>query len=265
MCNLLGCNCGCNRCGNNRQGFNPLSYGNDNAFYNRRCCNNNPIVIRGPVGPTGATGARGPIGPQGPVGPIGPTGATGATGAVGPQGPIGPIGPTGATGATGPVGPQGPIGPTGATGATGPVGPQGPAGTGDALYASVNTSTVASGAIIPIEFDTSTIDTTMSVSNNEVVINESGVYLISYFANGTVETGNFSVGLYENGTLISDQVITLTDSSGAVSKTALIDLDAGDTIALYNTADSTLTLLGASITALKLAQFIKNKKSRLMP
>ena len=235
MCNFFGCNNGCNGCGNNRQGFNPLSYGNDNAFYNRRCCNNNPIVIRGPVGPTGATGARGPIGPQGPVGPIGPTGATGATGPVGPQGPIGPTGATGATGATGPVGPQG------------------PAGTGDALYASVSTSTITADSIIPIEFDESTIDTTMTVLNNEIVINDSGVYLVSFFANGTVETGNFSVGLYENGTLISDQVITLTDSSGAVSKTVLIDLDAGDTIALYNTADSTLTLLGASITALKLA------------
>ena len=43
-----------------------------------------------------------------------------------------------------------------------------------------------SGAIIPIAFNTSTIDTTMSVSDNEIVINESGVYLISYFANGFV-------------------------------------------------------------------------------
>ena len=250
MCNFLGCNCGCNGYGNNRQGFNPLPYGNDNSIFNRRCCNNNPIVIRGPVGPTGATGARGPIGPQGPVGPIGPTGATGATGPIGPQGPVGPIGPTGATGATGPIGP---VGPTGATGATGPVGPQGPAGTGDALYASVGASTITTDSIIPIEFDESTADTTMTVVDNEIVINDSGVYLVSFFANGSVETGNFSIGLYENGALIAGEDITITDTSGAVSKTDLIDLDAGDTISLYTTADSPLTLVGASRTALKLA------------
>ena len=214
MCNLLGCNCGCNGSGNNRQGVNPLSYGNDNAFYNRRCCNNNPIIIRGPVGPTGATGARGPIGPQGPVGPIGPTGATGATG---------------------------------------PVGPQGPAGTGDALYASVGTATVASGDIIPIEFNTATDSTTMSVSDNAINISDAGIYLVSYFANGSAETGDLAVSLYQNGTFITGETITLTDGSGAVSKTILISLDAGDTLSIYNSSDATLTLLGASITALKLA------------
>ena len=57
MCNHFGCqhNCQCN--GNVRQGVNPIS--NDNALFGRRCCNNNPIIIRGPVGPTGATGATG--------------------------------------------------------------------------------------------------------------------------------------------------------------------------------------------------------------
>ena len=74
-----------------------------------------------------------------------------------------------------------------------------------------------------------------------------------WYAKRLIWKRSYSKGLYENGTLISNQVITLTDSSGAVSKTVLIDLTAGDTIALYNTADSTLTLLGASITALKLA------------
>ena len=249
MCNINGCNCGCNG-GNNRQGFNPLSYGNDGALYNRRCCNNNPIIIRGPVGPTGATGARGPIGPQGPVGPIGPTGATGATGATGPIGPQGPIGPAGPTGATGPIGP---VGPTGATGATGPVGPQGPAGTGDALYANSGTTTVASDAIIPIELDTATDDTTMSVSDNAINITDAGIYLVSYFANGSVDAGDFAVSLYQNGVELADERISVTTPSGALSKTILLALDAGDTLSIYNTSGSVEALLGASITALKLA------------
>ena len=277
MCNILGCNCGCNGNGNNRQGFNPISYGNDNSFNNRRCCNNNPIIIRGPVGPTGATGARGPIGPQGPVGPAGPTGATGARGARGPigpagptgaRGPIGPAGPTGATGATGPIGPAGPTGATGATGPIGPIGPQGPigpvgptgatgpqgpAGTGDAIYASVGASAVISGGVIPIVFDTATDDTTMSVINNEINITDSGVYLVSYFANGSVVSGNFAISLYQNDTVVFDETITLINGFGAVSKTILINLNAGDTIAIYNSSDETATLLGASITALKLA------------
>ena len=233
MCNLFGCNNCCNSNGSARQGINTLSDAN-NAFFSSRCCNNNPVIIRGPVGPTGATGARGPIGPQGPVGPIGPTGATGATGATGPQGPVGPVGPTGATGATG---------------------PQGPAGTGDAIYASVGTATVASGEIIPIVLDTATTTTTMSVSNNAINITEDGVYLVSYFANGSAgETSSFSITLYQNGSAITGETITLTDEEGgAVSKTILVNANAGDTLAIYNSSNTTATLLGASITSLKLA------------
>ncbi len=261
MCNFSGCCGGCNGNVNNRQGVNLLS--NDaSLFSNRRCCNNNPIIIRGPVGPTGATGARGPIGPQGPVGPAGPTGATGATGAtgpIGPQGPVGPVGPigptgaTGATGATGPIGPQGPVGPAGPTGATGATGPAGPAGTNDAIYASVDTATVESGAIIPITFDTATSDTTMSVSDNSINITEDGVYLVSYFANGSVLEGNLAISLYQNDTAITGETITLTSGEGAASKTILVSLSAGDTLSIYNSSNETATLLGASITALKLA------------
>ena len=236
MCNNFGCQHHCHCNGLVRQGVSPIS--NDDAFFNRRSCNNNPVIIRGPVGATGATGARGPIGPQVPVGPAGPTGATGATGATGPIGPQGPIGPAG---------------PTGATGATGPVGPQGPVGTGDALYASVGSITVASGAIIPIEFNTSTIDTTMSVTDNEIVINESGVYLISYFANGFVASGNFTLSLYLNGSVFVGDTISVNSLSGALSKTILMNLTAGDTLSIYNSSIDTATTIGASITALKLA------------
>ncbi len=220
-------------------------FGNNNN--NHCCCNQR--VIRGPIGPTGAQGARGPQGPQGPVGPIGPTGATGATGAQGPIGPVGsvgPQGPVGATGATGATGAQGPIGPVG------PQGPVGPAGTNDAIYASGAVATVATGAIIPLTLNASTAPTTLSVVNNEVSVGDAGSYLVSYFTNGSVATGDFSTTLYLNDTAIANEEILLTDSSGAGSKTILLNLSAGDTLSLYNTSDTDAALSGASLTVLKL-------------
>ena len=260
MCNLFGfsncCNNGCNRCCNNaRNGFN---YNNVNtaSFYNNpysnRCCNNT-VYIRGPIGPTGATGARGPIGPQGATGPAGPQGPTGPTGAIGPQGPIGltgATGPQGPIGLTGATGPQGPVGPTGATG---PVGPQGPAGTNDAIYASVGTATATTGAIIPIVLNTATADTSMTVTDNAVTLSEDGVYLVSFYANGSVLTTNFSTSLYQNGTAITNESIVSNDSTGAQSKTILFNGTAGDTLAIYNTSAETATYTGASLTVLKLA------------
>ena len=245
MCCSFNCNCSQNRCNHN-------------------------VYIRGPQGPTGATGARGPIGPQGPQGPIGPTGATGATGAtgpIGPQGPVGPIGPTGATGATGatgPIGPQGPIGPTGATGpigpqgpagatgATGPIGPQGPAGTGDAIYANANAVTVASGTIFPLALNSVTPDSTMSVSDNAVNVSEAGYYLVSYSVSSSTDGNQFVATLYLNGAPVADENIIPADDASTSSKTILLSIPAGSTLALYNTSANEATLSSASLTLLKL-------------
>ena len=223
-----------------------------NRNNNCNCCRG----PRGPIGPTGATGARGPQGPQGatgpagPQGPIGPVGPTGATGAVGPQGPIGPVGPVGATGATGATGPQGPVG---ATGATGPQGPIGPAGTSQAIYAGTTIATVGAGAIVPIALIAQSPASTMTVSDNEVNITETGSYLVSYFAGGSVTTGDFIVSLYLNDVAIANENIVQSDSVGAGSKTVLLNLSAGDSISLYNTSATEATLSSASITVLKVA------------
>ncbi len=231
MCSIFGCNC------------------------NKRCNCNNNVIIRGPQGPAGPQGARGPIGPQGPVGPVGPTGATGATGA---QGPIGPIGPQGATGATGPQGPVGPAGPQGETGATGPqgpvgpAGPQGPSGTNDAIYAATGTEEVASDAIIPLTLVTETEDSSMSVSDNAVVISEDGVYLVSYYTAGSVPTNEFITALYLNGSPISGESIVQSNSAGAASKTILLSLSDGDELSLYNVSATEATLSAASLTLVKL-------------
>lgn len=231
-----------------------------NCNCSRNGCNCN-ILVRGPVGPTGATGARGPIGPQGPVGPIGPTGATGATGATGPIGPQGPQGPIGLTGATGPIGPQGPVGatgpqgpvgPTGATGATGPIGPQGPAGTGDAIYANANAVTVASGTIFPLALDSVTPDSTMSVSDNAVNVSEAGYYLVSYSVSSSTDGNQFVATLYLNGAPVADENIIPADDASTSSKTILLSIPAGSTLALYNTSANEATLSSASLTLLKL-------------
>lgn len=255
---------------------------NNNNCCGNRCQCNRPVVIRGPVGPTGATGARGPQGPQGPVGPIGPTGATGATGAIGPQGPAGPVGATGATGATGPQGPtgatgaigpqgpqgltgatgatgpqgpQGPAGPAGATGATGATGPQGPSGTNDILYANSGTNSVAADATVPLTQAAATAGTTMSVSANAVNLPEAGIYLVSYFASGSVTTGNLDVSLYLNGTLIPGETITITNSTdvSAAGKTVLINAAAAGPLTLHNSSTGTATLTSAALTVLKTA------------
>ncbi len=202
------------------------------------CNENNTCVLRGPRGPqgeTGATGARGPQGPQGPIGPAGPQG---------PQGATGPQGPQGETGATGATGPQGPIG---------PVGPQGPSGTNDAIYANVGAVTVDPDAIIPIVLDTATADTSMNVTDNAVNITEDGTYLVSFYVGGSVPTNEFVTSLYLNDSAIAGESLIQSNSAGSSSKTILLQLSNGDSLALYNTSATEATLSAASLTVLKLA------------
>lgn len=227
-------------------------------FFNP-CCQNTPMrycnqpsieYIRGPMGPVGATGPRGPVGPQGAQGPQGATGATGATG---------PVGATGATGATGPQGPQGIQGETGATGATGPQGPQGEPGTSalqDALYAYGGTQTVATGAIIPLANSTSTPTTTMTLTDNAIVL-PAGTYLVTYGATGTRTTdGNLSAQLYANGSALANEIVSdnaTSANSANLSKTILYTAAAdGTTLSLYNTSGESVNLTGANITAVRI-------------
>ena len=206
-------------------GCNGGCNGNHNCNCNRNNNFNNVTVVRGPMGPTGPQGPRGVQGPQGPAGPVGATGATGAVGPIGPQGPVGPIGP------------QGPVG---------------PAGTNDAIYATSTTATVATGAIIPLTLASATADTSMTVVDNEVNITEAGTYLISYFTDGSVATGDYITSLYLNDSAVANESLNV-GTDGIASKTILLSLNAGDTLALYNTSTSDAAVDNASITVLKLA------------
>ncbi len=232
-------------------------------FGNGNCCSNcsnfncpNNVITRILRGPTGPAGPRGPIGPQGatgatgPQGPSGPAGATGATGAIGPQGPVG---------ATGAIGPQGPVGATGATGPQGPVGPagpQGPSGTNDAIYASLLTTTeVASLDIVPLTLNTASPETTMTVSGSSVNVTESGTYLVTYSLNGSTPTGDVTVLLYQNGSLVAGESITEASSgeNASLSKTILLNITAPATLSVYNGSAEAVTVLNSALTVLKIA------------
>ena len=93
----------------------------------------------------------------------------------------------------------------------------------------------------------------MSVVDNAVDISETGVYLISYFADGDVATDDFDISLYVNDAPVGGETLSFAGLSGIGSKTILYALNAGDSVALYNTSTDTATISNASITLLRLA------------
>ncbi len=133
------------------------------------------------------------VGMTGPTGPTGPTGATGADGATGPTGATGADGATGPTGPTGATGADGATGPTGPTGATGPTGPTGPTGEVVLAYGSLrgaNNETPGT-TFTPVTFNIAgpLSDTvTVSLSGNELVVGESGIYQITISINAEATT-----------------------------------------------------------------------------
>lgn len=168
------------------------------------------------------------------------------------RGPRGPVGPTGATGARGPQGPQGPAGAVGATG------PQGAAGTNDIIYAGNNaTATVAASTDIPISLITATSGTTMSVSGNSVNLPAAGIYLVSYFFDGSRDTADsISVSLYLNGAIVPGETITETnvaDGLSAASKTVLVSTNAAATLSLRNASTGSVNFSSATLTVLRTA------------
>jgi hypothetical protein len=151
-------------------------------------------------------------------------------------------------GATGAIGPQGPAG---ATGATGPIGPQGPAGANDAIYATSTTATIAPNAIIPITQTASTPQTSMSIIDNAVAITENGTYLVSFSGSGNDQATSILVDLYLNDTPVTGEFVSV-DGVGLSSKTAILNLDAGDELALFNGLAEQSTISQSSIAVVKL-------------
>jgi hypothetical protein len=190
----------------------------------------------GPVGPTGASGATGHAGP------------TGATGSQGPQGPTGPIGFPGPIGATGPTGPTGP---TGITGGTGAIGPTGLSGVLDFafIYSIANQTIVPGGNVMleqngPFAADTGIVHST-TVSNQNITINDQGVYQIQYTAAATTtQATSINFTLTQNGSPIpvSDMVIGASTNLVEVAGQAIFFALSGDIITLQSQSSANVFL-----------------------
>lgn len=153
----------------------------------------------------------------------------------------------------GPMGPAGPRGPQGPQGATGATGATGASGTNNAVYANSGATTVATQTIIPLALNTSTAGNTFSVTDNHVVLPQSGTYLVSFFVNGYSASGSLVTALYLNDSAITNQAITLSATSDSVnsgSKTVLITATAGSRLSLYNASTDSATLSDASLTVM---------------
>ncbi|OQR53131.1 collagen-like protein [Bacillus sp. CDB3] len=244
-----------------------------------------PVGPQGPPGPAGtggsepgATGATGATGPQGPAGTGGSEpGATGATGATGPQGPAGTGGSEpGATGATGATGPQGPAGTggsePGATGATGATGPQGPAGTGQGCTSAAGSVINSFGGSSQTVGDQHKVDFTGGNfvaknvhwnGSNTFTIQESGLYYLSGMLSAAPnQAGPLGVSIFRNGEVTNDWsgfssgTNTSTSSGQQVVGFGMMELQAGDTISLYNRSGHSITLAdGPNYTAARMSFF----------
>lgn len=171
-------------------------------------------------------------------------------------------GPQGIPGPMGPMGPQGAQGIQGIQGATGPQGPQGAQGTSattDAIYAYGTATDVTQGDVIPLANSRSTTTTTMSLTDNAVVVN-SGTYLITYGAtgaSGAEEDGTVAIQLYVNGVADEGEIISNVSISrtypGNLSKTILYAVaNDATTLSLHNASGTTASFSGVNLTVVRL-------------
>ncbi|MGN4782573.1 collagen-like protein [Bacillus cereus] len=167
------------------------------------------------------------------------------TGPPGPTGPTGPAGgPTGPTGATGPTGIC-PTCPTGPTGVTGPPSCTGAAG-------SVVTSmiqTVGNDQMVNFTGGAFLANNMLWNGSNTFTIQESGLYYISGMLNAqSNQAGPIAVSVYRNGQLIGSGFASGVSSGTATGQQVIgfgmMQLQAGDTISLYNTSGQPITIAG---------------------
>jgi hypothetical protein len=193
----------------------------------------------------------GAAGPKGPGGARGPRGARGGAGQNGAAGAAGAAGPGGGQGAAGAIGQAGDVGPTGATGALGPVGPAGPAGTLTSTYLyAFNTfnELVTTGHFV--------IFTNSQVSATGIIpvaggaqVTEAGTYVVTFSLDTNAST-SFDW-------LVNSVVLQPEEPCGGsnCSYSQIVQLNAGDTIQLTNSAGGSTVLVqsGAGITIVRIA------------
>lgn len=152
-------------------------------------------------------------------------------------------GPTGATGPTGSIGPTGPIGATGVTGPTGATGPTGPSGSASAINSILTgydgIETVVSNGLINLgELINSTGSSFSFNAPNEIIINQSGTYLINFSSviQRTGTTGDLGVSMLINGNIVPTASEYIVNQSAAFSSELQhnYNASAGDIITFSN-------------------------------
>ncbi|MFE6707652.1 collagen-like protein [Bacillus thuringiensis] len=151
---------------------------------------------------------------------------------------------------TGPPGPTGicptcPTGPTGPTGVTGPPSCTGAAG-------SVVTSmiqTVGNDQMVNFTGGAFLANNMLWNGSNTFTIQESGLYYISGMLNAqSNQAGPIAVSVYRNGQLIGSGFASGVSSGTATGQQVIgfgmMQLQAGDTISLYNTSGQPITIAG---------------------
>ena len=196
----------------------------------------------------------GPTGPQGNLGPTGPQG-TGPTGPTGPQGNIGP------QGIQGNIGPQGATGPTGASG---PAGTTSLASYGELYH--VNDIIIDLGSVPNSYIQVTGLDNGLSynttVSNNHIVLSNTGTYLVSISVNGTVNRNNIRLNsvIYNNGNPILQTSSSISyQQSGdekSVGCTTIVHFNAGNilTLRMAYTGNSSNVLFSSHLIHLSIVQ-----------
>ncbi len=213
-------------------------------------------AIIGPTGPTGPTGSMGLIGPTGPQGPVSVTVGTTTTGEPGSQASVTNTGDLDNVVLAFTI-PQGPTGAQGEIGATGPTGPANGLNAFGGIY-NTGTGTVSLENTDPtvIELDTQMTESNVSYDNqNNITINESGVYEITYYALVSATTGGNTTLAVKNGENDIDGASieknltqsALTEYNGSVITT----LNEGDQInlTLQGTQTETINLPGNGVNA----------------
>ena len=233
--------------------------------------------------PRGATGAAGPTGPTGATGPTGITGEAGPTGSDGPQGQPGEIGATGATGPTGPAatiqvgnvitGEPGTAAEVINTGTEEnaifdfviPRGePGGGGGVPDVLATVDQTAqpSTAGGALIFTDTPlVSGAAITHQAGSTDVIINQPGIYQVSFQGtasvdNGTTIPGTLQVTLNQDGTPVAGAIArhTYTASNEEAELTFNVPIRVTTTPTTINvvTNDAGYTFQNTTLTVLRL-------------
>lgn len=182
-------------------------------------------------------------------------------------GPTGPTGPTGPAGLPGIPGPTGPTGPAGLPGIPGPAGPTGPTGEVVLAFGSLRGASVETpgATFTPVPFSvvgplSDTI--TVSLSGNELVVGESGIYqiTISINAEATVEPDSdqpyLNAIITVNGTPIFGDTTTFFKISNRSSSTFAVQaaLIAGDEVGVSVSTDfPILGYMNRSLTIVQLS------------